>query len=72
MSISKIPVIGIGASKHCDGQILVLEDLLGLFDKVPKFVKKYMNFENQARKAVKKFVSYVKKNIFPLKKNIYY
>ena len=65
---SSVPIIGIGASKKCDGQILVLEDMLGFYNKVPKFVKKYMNFENQARKAVKKFVSDVKKNIFPLRK----
>jgi len=38
--LSNIPVIGIGASKNCDGQILVLEDILGLFDKVPKKKKK--------------------------------
>ena len=69
---SSVPIIGIGASKKCDGQILVLEDMLGFYNKVPKFVKKYMNFENEARKAVKKFVSDVKKNIFPLRKNIYY
>ena len=37
--VSNVPIIGIGASKDCDGQILVLEDLLGLFLKVPKFVK---------------------------------
>ena len=69
---SSVPIIGIGASKKCDGQILVLEDMLGFYNKVPKFVKKYMNFEIEARKAIKKFVSDVKKNIFPLRKNIYY
>ena len=41
---SKAPIIGIGASVNCDGQVLVTEDLLGFFDKVPKFVKKYANF----------------------------
>jgi len=69
---SSVPIIGIGASKKCDGQVLVLEDMLGFYSKVPKFVKKYMNFEKQARKAIKKYVSDVKKNIFPLRKNIYY
>ena len=43
MKLSKVPIIGIGASKKCDGQILVLEDMLGMFKKVPKFVKKYSN-----------------------------
>jgi len=69
---SSVPIIGIGASKKCDGQILVLEDMLGFYNKVPKFVKKYMNFEKQARNAVKKYVNDVKKNIFPFKRNIYF
>ena len=69
--ISKIPVIGIGASKHCDGQILVTEDLLGLFKKVPKFVKKYENLRFKIKRAVKKYCSDVVKNKFPSKNNIY-
>ena len=69
--ISKIPVIGIGASKHCDGQILVTEDLLGLFKKVPKFVKKYENLRFKIKSAAKKFYADVVKNKFPGKKNIY-
>jgi len=71
MDISKVPIIGIGASSSCDGQILVLEDMLGFFDKVPKFVKKYLNLKNQIDKAVKKFSQDVRKKNFPNKKYVY-
>jgi len=71
MDISKVPIIGIGASNSCDGQILVLEDMLGFFDKVPKFVKKYLNLKNQIDKAVKKFSQDVRKRNFPNKKYVY-
>ena len=40
-----VPTIGIGASKHCDGQILVIDDMLGLTDTVPRFVKRYTNLK---------------------------
>ena len=69
--ISKIPVIGIGASNKCDGQILVTEDLLGLFDKTPKFVKKYENLRAKIRGAVKQYCIEVSNRKFPGKKNIY-
>jgi 3-methyl-2-oxobutanoate hydroxymethyltransferase len=72
VKISNIPIIGIGASNNCHGQILVLEDMLGLFDKVPKFVKKYLNLKKQIRIAIKKYAMDVKKRKFPSKKNIYY
>jgi len=67
----KIPIIGIGATNNCDGQILVLEDMLGFFSKVPKFVKKYMNFQKQAKEAVKKYCEDVRSKKFPSKRNIY-
>lgn len=67
----KTTVIGIGASKECDGQILVLEDMLGFFENVPKFVKKYMNFRRDAKKAVKRYKFEVKNKYFPNKKNLY-
>ncbi len=70
-NIAKIPVIGIGASKKCDGQILVTEDLLGFFDKSPKFVKKYENLRTKIKKAVKKYYSDVVRRSFPNKKYIY-
>tara|TARA_E500000178_G_scaffold335466_1_gene372418 strand:+ start:815 stop:1588 length:774 start_codon:yes stop_codon:yes gene_type:complete len=69
---SSVPIIGIGASKNCDGQILVLEDMLGLFEKVPKFVKKYSNLKKEIKIAIKKYALDVRKGKFPYKKNIYY
>ncbi len=69
--ISKIPVIGIGASSKCDGQILVTEDLLGLLSKSPKFVKNYENLRVKIKKAVKKYYRDVVSRKFPGKYNIY-
>ena len=68
---SKVPIIGIGASKECHGQILVLEDMLGIFQKVPKFVKKYENLNRLIRRAVKNYSFDVRKGKFPSKKNVY-
>ena len=68
---STVPIIGIGASKDCHGQILVLEDMLGLFEKVPKFVKKYFNLKKEIKKVVKKYSQDVIMEKFPAKKNIY-
>jgi len=61
-----IPTIGIGAGPHCDGQILVLHDVIGLFERfVPKFVKQYMNAKEEILKAVKTYREDVVKGIFP-------
>ena len=65
----KIPTIGIGASKHCDGQILVTDDMLGLSGFYPKFVKKYVNLNRIIEKAVKKYTRDVKLRKFPSEKN---
>ncbi len=64
-----IPTIGIGSSNHCDGQILVTDDMLGLSGFYPKFVKKYANLEKIIDQAVKKFNKDVKSSRFPKKKN---
>ena len=64
-----IPTIGIGSSSHCDGQILVTDDMLGLSGFYPKFVKKYVNLNRIIEKAVKKYTRDVKKNKFPKFKN---
>lgn len=60
-----IPTIGIGASAHCDGQILVLEDMLGLNPWVPKFVKKYGNLGPMIEQAVSDYAEEVKTRAFP-------
>ena len=66
-----VPTIGIGASKYCDGQILVIDDMLGLSDYYPKFVKKYANLKNSIEKSVKNYVKDVKLRKFPSNKNVY-
>lgn len=66
-SISKnleIPVIGIGAGK-CDGQVLVMQDLLGMNSNVPKFVKKYANLDKIIKVAFNKYAQEVKNSDFP-------
>ena len=65
----QIPTIGIGSSIHCDGQILVTDDMLGLSGFYPKFVKKYENLNRIIAKAVKKYTRDVKLKKFPSKKN---
>ena len=61
-----VPTIGIGAGKYCDGQILVYQDMLGLFsDLKPKFVKSYGNAGEVVKKAFKDYISEVKSGIFP-------
>jgi len=62
----KIPTIGIGAGIHCDGQVLVINDLLGLFERyTPKFVKKYTNLSELILKAVEDFKNEVIQEKFP-------
>ena len=64
-----VPTIGIGASKYCDGQILVFDDLVGLNPMNYKFVKKYVNIRKDISKAVSKYSKEVRKIKFPDKKN---
>ncbi len=68
-----IPTIGIGASKYCDGQVLVFDDLINLStnDKKPRFVKNYLNFNKIANNVVKKYNREVKLKKFPSKKFTY-
>ena len=68
---SKIPIIGIGASNKCHGQILVTEDLLGYSNFTPKFVKKYLNLNKIIKSSIKKFTYDVKHKKFPSIKNLY-
>ena len=61
-----IPTIGIGAGGHCDGQVLVVHDMLGLFDDFrPKFVKQYADLKQIMTGAVKDFIGEVKERKFP-------
>ncbi len=60
-----IPTIGIGASNECDGQILVLEDMLGLNPRVPKFVKKFGQVGDAIKDAVQSYADEVKGRQFP-------
>ena len=68
----KIPTIGIGSSSFCDGQILVTDDLLGLSNFYPKFVKRYLNLNTLIEKAIKKYSKEVEIKIFPGKRNFLY
>ena len=66
-----IPTIGIGASPSCDGQILVLEDMLGLSPKVPKFVRSYGSLAEHIEGAVAAYAKDVKSRAFPGEANVY-
>jgi 3-methyl-2-oxobutanoate hydroxymethyltransferase len=67
----KCPTIGIGASPACDGQILVLEDMLGLSPRVPRFVKRYGELAAHIEGAVKTYAKEVRSREFPGSANVY-
>ncbi|MCL2063026.1 MAG: 3-methyl-2-oxobutanoate hydroxymethyltransferase [Candidatus Cloacimonetes bacterium] len=67
-----IPVIGIGAGRYTDGQVLVWHDLLGLSKMTPKFVKQYSDTKVFIEEGIKRFVSEVKEGHFPSMEQIYY
>jgi 3-methyl-2-oxobutanoate hydroxymethyltransferase len=66
-----MPTIGIGAGPHCDGQVLVINDLLGLNDRVPKFVKKYATLREEMTQAVQAFADDVEAGAFPDEEHSY-
>ena len=67
-----IPTIGIGAGKNCDGQVLVYQDMLGMFnDFVPKFVKQYANIGTVMREAISSYVKEVQDGTFPEEKHTF-
>ena len=69
---ASIPTIGIGAGPNCDGQVLVIHDLIGLFDRfTPKFVKKYTNINARILKALQEFREEVKSGAFPTAEHSY-
>ena len=62
----RVPIYGIGAGQECDGQILVVNDILGLFPTfLPKYVKRYTNLSPIIERAIKKYISEVKRGDFP-------
>ena len=68
-----VPTIGIGCGKHCDGQVLVIHDMLGLYDKInPKFVKRYLSLSDAIRKAVSEYVDDVEGQEFPAEEHSYH
>ncbi|MDI6654273.1 MAG: 3-methyl-2-oxobutanoate hydroxymethyltransferase [Candidatus Hydrothermarchaeota archaeon] len=68
-----VPTIGIGAGRYCDGQILVLHDLLGLFDRyVPKFARQYVNLRKDIKDALLRYRQDVLQGNFPSEENVYY
>jgi len=69
--IIRVPTIGIGASVHCDGQVLVTDDLIGLNEISARFVKKYSNIKKHINDAALKFKQDVTETKFPSKKNSY-
>lgn len=69
--IVPIPTIGIGASANCDGQILVLEDMLGLSDWVPKFVKKFGSIKDHIEESVTSYADAVRDQSFPAAEHTY-
>ena len=67
-----VPTIGIGAGPHCDGQVLVLTDLLGLGEgKYPKFVKPFANLREEITRAVRAFADQVESGVFPDEEHSY-
>lgn len=67
-----VPTIGIGAGKYCDGQILVIHDMLGLYsDFTPKFVKRYANLRGTMAEAVQSYISEVQAQQFPEKQHTF-
>jgi 3-methyl-2-oxobutanoate hydroxymethyltransferase len=69
--IVRVPTIGIGASVHCDGQVLVTDDLIGLNEISARFVKKYSNIKKHINDAALKFKQDVTETKFPSKKHSY-
>ena len=68
----KVPTIGIGAGAGCDGQILVVSDMLGLYEEFkPRFVRRYVELAETIRSAVGRYVDEVKKKNFPSKSESY-
>ncbi|WP_020468735.1 3-methyl-2-oxobutanoate hydroxymethyltransferase [Zavarzinella formosa] len=71
--VTTIPLIGIGAGPECDGQVLVIQDMLGLYgDLAPKFVKKYAQLGEQITLAVQQYCREVKDGLFPAEEHTFH
>lgn len=66
-----VPTIGIGASAECDGQILVTQDMLGVFEWTPKFVKRFDNMAERTDRAVAEYANEVRSRTFPSGAQVY-
>jgi len=67
-----VPTIGIGSGRYCDGQVLVLHDILGLYPRfVPKFAKRYTDLASMIKGAVTEYASEVRRGAFPEEKNVF-
>ena len=67
----EVPVIGIGASARCDGQVLVTDDMLGLFERTPRFVKRYDDLASHIGTAVESYAAEVRSRSFPTSDQTY-
>ncbi len=67
-----VPTVGIGGSAACDGQILVIDDMLGLFDWTPKFVRRYANLRGEISRAVEAYADDVRHRRFPAAAETYF
>jgi len=65
------PTIGIGASASCDGQILVTEDMMGLFERTPRFVKRFGDLASEISAAASSYAEDVRSRAFPTEDQIY-
>jgi 3-methyl-2-oxobutanoate hydroxymethyltransferase len=66
-----VPIIGIGASARCDGQVLVTEDMLGLFERTPRFVKRFDNLADRIGQAAATYADEVRSRSFPAAEHTY-
>ena len=65
------PVIGIGASAQCDGQVLVTDDMLGMFERTPRFVKRYDDLASRISEAARTYAEEVRARRFPTSEQTY-
>lgn len=68
----EVPTIGIGASAECDGQILVTDDMLGMFDWSPKFVRRYADIRSTIAASIQQYASDVRDETFPADAEVYF